>query len=58
MDVLERRGVGEVMDKTQLQRDSRLRENYSKKGLRKVCVWVPVSRADELKKLAAKWRAK
>lgn len=45
------------MDKTQVQRTRKLRDSHSKKGLRQVTVWVPESRADELKKLAAKWRA-
>jgi len=45
------------MNKTQVERNQTLKANNSKKGLRQVTVWVPDSRVNELKKLAAKWRA-
>ena len=44
------------MNKTQVQRDNRLKASNAAKGLKQVTVWVPVSRCDELKALAAKWR--
>lgn len=41
----------------QVERDKRLKANNAKKGLRQVTVWVPDSKAAELKLLAQRWRS-
>jgi len=41
---------------TQLDRNRRLQDSNRKKGLVQVKVWIPESRVDDLKELAAKWR--
>ena len=42
---------------TQVERDKRLKANNAKKGLKQVTVWVPASKAAELKELADRWRS-
>ena len=44
------------LNRTQPERDKRLKESNRKKGRKQVTVWVPAARAEELKEIAAKWR--
>ena len=44
------------MNRTQIERTKRLHANNREKGLKRISVWVPASKSDELKALAAKLR--
>lgn len=46
-----------VMTSTQPERTARLKASNAKKGLKQVTVWVPRERVEDVKALAAKWRA-
>lgn len=45
------------MTSTQPERTARLKASNAKKGLKQVTVWVPCERVEDVKALAAKWRA-
>ena len=44
------------MNRTQVERTSRWRESHSKKGLKRVDIWVPEDRVEQLKEMAGQWR--